>query len=134
MSHFGELLNNLWRDTAHGSLYCFGPELSLCVTIVVLLLLRLCGGDRVIPPYLTALVGSLITLFLAGSQLLVLQSEEVVPTPFFTGMLMFDHLGAYIRGLLALFLVLVIALTVLSGIPDRQLCHGGFPERTSSQQ
>jgi NADH-quinone oxidoreductase subunit N len=121
MSHFGELLNNLLRDTTHGSLYCFGPELSLCVTIVVLLLLRLCSSaDRVIPPYLTALVGALITLFLAGSQLLDLQSGDVLPTPFFTGMLMFDHLGAYIRGLLALFLVLVIALTVLSGIPDRE--------------
>lgn len=118
---FGTLLENLVTETTQVSLRCFAPELTLCITIVVLLLLRLCGSaDRWIPPYFTALVGALIALFQAGSQLLYLQNESVLPTEFFSGMLMFDHLSAFIRGLLALFLVLVIALTVLSGIPDRE--------------
>ena len=118
---FGKLLTNLTDETLEHSLQCFAPELALCVTIVVLLLLRLfCSADRWIPPYITALIGALTTLFLAGSQLYHLQGDEGLVQEFFSGMLVFDHLSAFIRGLLALFLVLVIALTVLSGIPDRE--------------
>jgi NADH-quinone oxidoreductase subunit N len=47
-------------------------------------------------------------------------SATLEPHQHFGGLLVFDQFGAFIRGLLALFLVLVIALTVLTGIPDAE--------------
>lgn len=120
MTSFGTLLNDLINDTVDTSLCHFAPELVLSGTIVVLLLFRLFAVDRWIPPYFTTLVGSLVALGLCGSQLLSLLNETQQPGEFFTGLLIFDHFGAFVRGLLALFLVLVVALTVLTGIPDRE--------------
>ena len=121
MTSFGTLLNNLINDTVQTSLCHFAPELALSATIVMLLLLRLFGTiDRWIPPYFTTLVGALVALGLCGTQLLDLLNGSQEPGEFFTGLLVFDHFGAFVRGLLALFLVLVVALTVLTGIPDRE--------------
>jgi len=121
MTSFGTLLDDLIADTVQISLCHFAPELALSGTIVMLLLLRLFGGvDRWIPPYFTTLVGSLVALGLCGTQLLDLLNGTQEPGEFFTGLLVFDHFGAFVRGLLALFLVLVVALTVLTGIPDRE--------------
>lgn len=118
---FGTLLQDLINETVDTSLCHFAPELALSVTIVLLLLLRLFGSvDRWIPPYFTTLVGSLVALGICGTQLLDLLNGSQEPGPFFTGLLVFDHFGAFVRGLLALFLVLVVALTVLTGIPDRE--------------
>lgn len=47
-------------------------------------------------------------------------SATLEPHQHFGGLLVFDQFGAFIRGLLALFLVLMIALTVLTGIPDTE--------------
>lgn len=121
MTSFGTLLNDLIDETVQISLCHFAPELALSATIIVLLLLRLFGSvDRWIPPYFTTLVGALVALGLCGTQLLDLLNGSQEPGPFFTGLLVFDHFGAFVRGLLALFLVLVVALTVLTGIPDRE--------------
>jgi NADH-quinone oxidoreductase subunit N len=118
--NFGSLLNQLFENTGDSVCY-FLPELILSGTIVLLLLLRLFDADRVIPPYFTALVGALAALGFAGNQLLSLLNDgSAEGTEFFTGLLVYDHFGAFVRGLLTLFLVLVIALTVLSGIPDRE--------------
>lgn len=118
---FGTLLNDLIDDTLQSSLCHFSPELALSGTIVVMLLLRLIGSvDRWIPPYFTTLVGALIALGLSGCQLLDLLHGDAMAEEFFTGLLVFDHFGAFVRGLLALFLVLIVALTVLTGIPDRE--------------
>jgi NADH-quinone oxidoreductase subunit N len=123
MTSFGTLLNDLINETVQTSLCHFAPELALSATIVILLLLRLFGElDRWIPPYVTTLAGSLVALGLCGAQLLDLLdvNSSQQPEPFFTGLLVFDHFGAFVRGLLALFLVLIVALTVLTGIPDRE--------------
>jgi NADH-quinone oxidoreductase subunit N len=118
--NFGSLLDQLFADTGD-SLCFFLPELILSGTIVLLLLLRLFNADRVIPPYFTALIGALVALGFSGNQLLSLLNDGTTEgTEFFTGLLIYDHFGAFVRGLLTLFLVLVIALTVLSGIPDRE--------------
>ncbi len=120
MSSFGDQLNSL-VEALPSSVCHFSPELALSGTIVVLLLMRLIGSiDRWIPPYFTALVGSLVALGLCGSQLLDLLNNGAQSQEFFNGMLVFDPFGAFVRGLLALFLVLVVALTVLTGIPDRE--------------
>lgn len=47
-------------------------------------------------------------------------SATLEPHQHFGGLLVFDQFGAFVRGLLALFLVLMIALTVLTGIPDAE--------------
>lgn len=121
MTSFGTLLNDLINETVQTSLCHFAPELALSATIVMLLLLRLFGAvDRWIPPYVTTLLGSLVALGLCGSQLLELLGPDQEPEPFFTGLLVFDHFGAFVRALLALFLVLIVSLTILTGIPDRE--------------
>ena len=117
---FGNLLQQLIDETTKTSLCHFMPELTICVTIVLMLLMRLVSLDRWIPAYFTALVGSVSALGLAATQLRDLLSNDAQPGDFFAGMLMFDAFGAFVRSLLAFFLVLVVALTVLSGIPDRE--------------
>ena len=136
---FGSLLDRLITETAgsyegesawsleyaagmfgqfmESSLGHFSPELALCATIVCLLLVRLFGCDKCCQPYWVALFGSLVSFGLAYYQFTDLQqtsqSEE-----FFTGLLIYDPFTVFFRLFLLLFLILITALTVLSGIPD----------------
>ncbi len=92
----------------------FAPELTLCVTIVAMLLARLPRwGARINAMYI-ALVGSLVGLYYTAPW-------NVVPrTELFDGLLVYDQFTAYFRGVLFLFLVLFLIFTRLSGIPDRE--------------
>jgi len=67
---------------------------------------------------------SLKVELVSGSALAVLPEDGISITlarhRYFGGLLVFDPFGAFIRSLLALFLVLMISLTVLSGIPDAE--------------
>lgn len=115
------LLRQLVDETTQKSLCHFAPELAISVTIIVLLLMRLLWSlDRWIPPYFTALAGSLTAVILSGTQLMDVLSDPSSTGSFFSGLLVYDHFGCFVRAMLALFLVLVIALTVLSGVPDRE--------------
>lgn len=118
---FDSLLQQLISSSVAVSIPQTGPELALCGTIIALLLLRtLWSADRWIAPYFTAIVGGGIAVMLAGGQLLeLLQSNQPAP-PVFGGLIVIDHLSCFLRVLLALFLVLVVCLTALSGIPDRE--------------
>ena len=113
------LVNSLIQETTQRSLWHFGPELVLCGTIVLLLLVRMLGLDRRSGNFWFALLGTLAAFAVAYRQFLSLEpgSTEGVE-PFFTGLLMYDHFTIFFRLFLLVFLVLVIALTVLSGIPD----------------
>lgn len=132
------LVNTLYEETTQTSLRHFSPELVLCGTIVALLMVRLFSADRWLPSYGVALIGSLLAFLLAFFQFLFLSGggnpeglfspvyeflnlqgpvEDAVG-PIFTGMLVFDQFTVFFRLFLLLFLVFVIALTVLSGIPD----------------
>ena len=113
---FEQLLNSL-TGSLSADLAAFAPELVLCATIVALLLGRLTNLDRVIPGYWGALIGSLIAFGLAYMQVVPgdLPSGD---SPFFSGLLVNDGLTVFFRLFLLLFLILVIALTVLSGVPD----------------
>ncbi|AMV21725.1 NADH-quinone oxidoreductase subunit N [Planctomyces sp. SH-PL14] len=122
------------------SLEIFAPELLLCATILLLLLGRLIGFDRKIPASWIALLGGMVAFTAAFTQFMYLKSggeptgvisdlayvlritEAGVgtPGPYFTGLLMHDHFGMFFRLGLLLFLVLVIALTALTGIPDNE--------------
>lgn len=136
-----DILNRVVHGDLPRSLEIFGPEIVLCATVVLLLLVRLFGLDRSLPPYVVALFGSLIgfigilaqfvyytTSGAGGAPLgmgeglfrLFLLTPEGTGTAgeLFTGLLMHDAFTLFFRLGLSFFLVLVVALTVLTGIPD----------------
>jgi NADH-quinone oxidoreductase subunit N len=114
---FDALLTGYLRDTK-SSLELFLPGLALCATIVVLLLNRLCGLDRRLPAYGTALGGAVVAFALALLQFWEWSVATRASSEFFTGLLIFDKFTAFLQLFLLLFLVMTITLTVLSGIPD----------------
>lgn len=100
------------------SLGLFLPELILCGSIVLMLLARLTSFDKLVPTHWFALLGSL-TAFVSSLYLFWEMSVEDQPgTLLFTGLAVHDVFSIFFRGFLLFFLVFVIALTVLSGIPD----------------
>ena len=123
------------------SVEIFVPELILSATIMLLLLSRVMGFDKKVPPCWIAVIGSLLAFMGVFGQFMFLKSggnahTQVVRTlyellqlsadgvgavgPYFSGLLMHDQFGTFYRLGLLLFLVLVITLTVLTGIPDNE--------------
>lgn len=115
---FDTLLARLIQNTSNLSLVLFLPELTLCATIVVLLLVRLCNLDRIIRPVGVCLLGGLIALAIAGKEFYDLADGLQPATPIFTGLLAYDQFTVFFRLFLITFVILVTALTALSGIPD----------------
>ncbi|MBW3540564.1 MAG: NADH-quinone oxidoreductase subunit N [Planctomycetes bacterium] len=115
---FSELIQSLLDDTTR-SLAHFGPELWLCGTILALLLMRLFGWDRLVPPYIVATAGTLVGFGITYFDFLNLEAAGEAEH-LFTGLLVYDRFTIFFRLFLTLFLVFVIALTVLTGIPDRE--------------
>jgi NADH-quinone oxidoreductase subunit N len=125
--NFDTLINNLLRDTLDTSLPGFMPELLLCVTIVVMLLVRLPRFGRRFNSFFIALPGTLIALYFAAPWRylfhdvdLAFPSDAVLSTPIFDGLLVFDTLTVYFRTVLLVFAILFLFFTWLSGIPDRE--------------
>lgn len=123
----------------------FAPELILCATIIGLLFVRLLSLDRRIPACWVALIGTLLAFTCVFAQFMYVSRVAMADasmqagltdrlatlfhiTPegvgsvggYFTGLLMHDSFTLFYRLGLLLFSVLVIALTVLSGIPDNE--------------
>src|SRR5262249_60121705 len=99
-----------------GDLVSFLPELILCGTIVILLLLRLFSAlDRWHMGWL-ALAGTLSALAVSGLQWAALG----VSGEMFRGLLAYDYFTVFLRLFLLGFTALVIWLTLLTGIPDRE--------------
>ncbi len=122
--NFSELINALTSNTSH-SLHLFRPELALCVTIVAMLLVRICRLEKCLPGGLIALIGTTAGLYFAvqGSHLLDCFGEnppQIHRVELFSGMLVYDAFTAYFRALLLFFGVLFVIFTQLSGIPDRE--------------
>ncbi|MCA9036491.1 MAG: NADH-quinone oxidoreductase subunit N [Planctomycetaceae bacterium] len=118
---FSQLIDSLIQETTTRSLPFFGAELCLSVTIVLMLLLRLFNADRWVPSYLVAVVGAFASLWATYRQFtLVAEYNGVFSETFFSGMLIQDLFSVYFRGFLSLFLLLTIALTALTGIPDNE--------------
>lgn len=136
------ILDALTQHDLPRSLQIFTPELVLCGTIVLLLLVRLTGQDRRVSPAWVALLGSLFAFVaIFGQFMFVVQAGPEAPgllgklygwlgltasgvgdvgSPYFTGLLIHDHFALFFRLGLSLFLVLVVALTILTGIPDNE--------------
>jgi NADH-quinone oxidoreductase subunit N len=121
-----EIATEFLRDTQASLWPVFAPELIICITIMVLLIVRLFrGGDR-IPVFLLTLAGALCALYFAaaGGHLpqLYIADPESIPPPVggvFTGMLVYDGFTVFMRALLLVFVVLFAIFTRLTGIPDR---------------
>lgn len=99
----------------NSSIGVFLPELVLCLTIVLMLFVRVFNWGRRIDAFLFALGGSTIALVLAAFTTSPVERMEI-----FTGMLVCDTFTIYMRSLLLLFAVLFAIFTRLSGIPDRE--------------
>ncbi len=118
--NFHSLVDSLLTDTLEISLPLFRPELALCATIVIMLLVRIFPGGKQIPSVGIALAGSIVALNLALPTGGLESWAELQRTELFTGMLVHDTLTAYIRLFLMAFAVLFVVLSYLTGIADRE--------------
>ena len=124
----GTLLNNLFIDTVSISVPLFRPELCFVATIVLLLLCRMLPLLRYVDSCGIALGGVCFAAWFAyvdfigiGNQVgESLLSTSAMRQELFGGLLVFDSFTAFLRLVLAGFLILYIILTKLSGIPDRE--------------
>ncbi|MCA9189603.1 MAG: NADH-quinone oxidoreductase subunit N, partial [Planctomycetales bacterium] len=95
------------------------PELVICITIFALLLIRTVTWNVRFDLSWIAIAGSLTGLVYAAPWK-QLTGEVVTRHELFSGMLVYDGLGIYVRALLLFFLFLFVVFTRISGIPDRQ--------------
>ncbi len=110
---FSQLIDSLVGDTLT-STTAFRPELVLCGTIVLILLLKIVSLTERIDSFYVALAGSAVALYLAGPWHPLEKPFEI-----FTGLLVYDSFTVYFRTLLLFFVVLFTIFTRISGIPDR---------------
>jgi NADH-quinone oxidoreductase subunit N len=115
--------------TADSSVTAYLPELILCATILVLLLVRLPRWGWKVDTFWIALAGSIVALCVAApwDHLRTVLSPDQAASPsavtrmeIFTGMLVYDTFSVYVRSLLLAFAVLLVIFTKITGIPDRE--------------
>jgi NADH-quinone oxidoreductase subunit N len=121
------------------SLMAYLPEIVLCATIVLLLIVRIftigTRLDRVLSwfggsAFLLALLGTLVAFgAVAPWQHLtsLLSADAVMQDPaavgrmeIFTGMLVYDTFTVFMRAILLLFVLLFVIFTRITGIPDTE--------------
>lgn len=119
---FDSLVNSLSSDTLR-SLALYKPELALVATIVLILLLKVVRVTASIDSYYVALVGSIVGLWFAIEPL----RNPQPATEAFTGLLIYDAFGSYIRLVLLVFAVVFCLFTRISGIPDREAATDFYP-------
>jgi NADH-quinone oxidoreductase subunit N len=114
------LVDNLIRDTVEVSLPLFRPELAICATIVVMLLVRLFRLGQKIDPFLFALAGSGVAFWLALPEGAPGEWTGVERQEIFTGMLVYDSLTVFFRMFLLAFAVWFIVLVRMTGLADKE--------------
>ncbi len=107
------------RVTADSSLGVFLPEIIICITIVLILLLRMPRWGRQINAAWIALAGSAAALLVVVAWQGMTVADAGERMEIFTGMLVYDGFSVFMRGLLLGFLVLFVIFTALSKIPDQ---------------
>ena len=131
-----ELVNELIFDAKGGafassSIGLFLPELMICLTICMLLLIRLFDDQRRISLFWVSLIGTGLALVLAGPHRLfvdIVNTETYIHSSIysihrveiFTGLLVVDRFTVLLRSLLLLSVILFLVMTRLSGIPDKE--------------
>lgn len=112
------LIEQLASDTTGLSLPLALPEVTLVVTIVTMLVARIPRTLRAIDPFWLALVGTIVATGLLAAEgqggLAGIERQEL-----FTGMLIHDGLAVYSRGLLLGFTVLLVVISKLTGLANR---------------
>lgn len=100
----------------------FSPELALILGIVGMLLIRLVRACDRVHLAAAALVVVGVAFTLACVQIVEARnSSDCAKTiPLFTGMLVSDPFSLYVRAVILLASLLTVALTILTGIPDRE--------------
>jgi NADH-quinone oxidoreductase subunit N len=117
---FQAIFDRLLQDTTQVTLPAFRPELALCGTIVLMLLVRVFNLGRREDAFFIALVGSALGLYFAAPWIHLRPGNVPASQELFTGMLIYDPLTIYFRALLMFFAVLFVLFTRISGIPDRE--------------
>jgi NADH-quinone oxidoreductase subunit N len=103
------------------SLGKFLPEIVLCSTILVMLILRISNRlTKVFPTWLLALAGSMIALAYCDPVKAFGPKPDLVTGEIFQGMLAHDGFTIFFRTFLLIFTCLFIVLTKLTGIPDSE--------------
>src|SRR5262245_25039542 len=123
MSFSDTALADLFRD-----LRAFLPELIVCGTIVVLLLLRLLSAFRMTHLGGLTFLATVVAGLVSYSQWRWLARNDdwwkfIAPPPdpsgqYFTGLLAYDSFTIFLRMFLLGFAALVAVMTMLTGIPD----------------
>ncbi|MDB5339534.1 MAG: nuoN 2 [Planctomycetaceae bacterium] len=120
----GSVLSGKQPTLSDGSLLMFLPELIVVATILGLLFVRLLDLDKIFSGQSVALLGSTVALMVAVVQFLALKNfdgaaSDAVHKTMFTGLLVYDAFTVFFKVFLLLFLQLVVYLTRLTGLPDR---------------
>jgi len=131
-----ELVNELIVDAKGGafassSIGLFLPELMICLTICLLLLIRVMDDRKRISMFWVALIGTGLALVLAGPHRLfvdIVNPEAYIHgslhsihrVEIFTGMLVVDRFTVMMRSLLLISVLIFLVMTRLSGIPDKE--------------
>jgi NADH-quinone oxidoreductase subunit N len=113
-----QTVNSLIANTVDLSLPLFKPELALCATISLMLLVRVFIAGKFNPAFLIALVGSITALCLALPADGMASWQAIEQKELFSGMLVYDSLTAFTRVFLLTFAVLFVILSRLTGIAD----------------
>jgi NADH-quinone oxidoreductase subunit N len=116
---FSQLINSVVSNTTD-SISLFRPELVLCATIVLMLLVRVFRCGEKIHAFWIALIGSAAGFWFSipWNQLDAIGGMDRLEL--FTGMLVYDSFTIYFRAILLLFAVLFVIFTRISGIPDKE--------------
>jgi NADH-quinone oxidoreductase subunit N len=114
------LVSGTINDTLAVSLPLFRTELTIAASVVLVLLCRMLPVLRWLDSGLVALGGACFAAGYAWIDLQALENMAGFRQELFGGLIVFDSLTAYLRLLLAAFLVAYILFTQVSGIPDRE--------------
>jgi NADH-quinone oxidoreductase subunit N len=106
--------------SADSSIAAILPELILCATILVMLLVRVFKGGERVDTFWIALLGSGLSFYYAAPWSLLTDGAGIERMEVFTGMLVYDSFSVFIRSALLLFMVLFVIFTKLSGLPDQE--------------
>ncbi len=116
---FQSLVDNLIADTLDVSLPLFRPELVICATIIVMLLVRLFRLGEKIDPFWLALIGSAVAFWYALPGGVTGEWAGVGRQEIFTGMLVYDSLTVFFRMFLLAFAFWFVILVRMTGLADK---------------
>jgi NADH-quinone oxidoreductase subunit N len=116
---FQSLVTGLQSNTLD-SLALFRPELAICATIVLMLLVRLFNVGQKLDPVWLALAGSIAAFWFALPEGGLGKLGDVGRHEIFTGMLVYDSLTVYFRMFLLAFAIWFIVLVRMTGLADKQ--------------